>query len=124
MSKGVKSKLKAIKSLDIKKWTVTFWLVKRRIAEHEARYSVLRVEIDEKLQKRFKGYIAQQLQNKDFHLTNYDFSNADGDGVLLTIEADATDFIKVEKKINEGFDNGIAQEYSFLLPINANLKAL
>lgn len=115
MNKSVKSKLKAIKSLDIKKWTVTFWLVKRRIAEHEARYSVLRVEIDEKLQKRFKGYIVQQLQNKDFHLTNYDFSNADGGGVLLTIEADATDFIKVEKKINEGFDNGIAQEYSDLL---------
>lgn len=115
MSKSVGSKLKAIKSLDFKKWTVTFWLVKRRIAEREARYSVLRVEIDEKLQKRFKGYIAQQLQSKDFHITNYDFSNADGDGVLLTIEADSTDFIKVEKKINEGFDNGIAQEYSDLL---------
>ena len=74
MSENAVNKLKTIKSLDFKKWTATFWLIKRKIAHREAHYSVLRVDTDGKLQKRFRGYIAQQLQGKDFHITKYDFT--------------------------------------------------
>lgn len=114
-NKAHKTTLKAVKVIDLKKWTVTFWLVKRYVANHAAHYSVLRVNTDAKLQKRLRGYVANQLQGKDFHLAEYDFNNADGDDTLFTITADATDFPKVEKAINAGFDNAIASEYQDLL---------
>jgi hypothetical protein len=110
-----KTTFKAIKAIDLKSWTVNFWLVKRYMASHEAHYSVLRVNTDTKLQKRMKSYVALQLQGKDFHLAEYDFNNADGDDTLFTITSDATDFPRVEEKINTGFDNAIAKEYQELL---------
>ena len=113
--KAHKTTMKAIKTLDLKQWTVTFWLVKRYMASHAARYSVLRVNTDTKLQNRLQGYVANQLQGKDFHLTEYDFNNADGDDTLFTIAADATDFPKIEAAINAGFDNAIAKDYQELL---------
>jgi hypothetical protein len=106
---------KTIKSLDFGQWTVIFWLVKRKVVQQEARYTVLRVDIDAKLQKRFKGYLKQQLQSKDFYVTEYDFNNADGNDALFTIAADTTDFTKVEEAINEGFNNPHATNYSELL---------
>lgn len=60
----------------------------------------MRVDVDAKLQNRFKGYLKQQLQGKDFHIAEYDFNNADGDDTLFTISADATDFPKVESQID------------------------
>lgn len=107
--------LKTIKTLDLNEWVVTFWLVKRYMASHAAHYSVVRVNTDTKLQKRLKGYVAIQLQGKDFHLVEYDFNNADGDDTLFTIATDATDFLKVEEVISAGFDNAIAKEYRDLL---------
>lgn len=106
---------KKLKSMDFSQWTVTFWLVKRKSVQREANYSVLRVDIDAKLQKRFRGYLKQQLQGRDFHLDEYDFSNADADDVLLTLDTDATDFLKVEQAIEQGFENQRAKEYQDLL---------
>ncbi len=107
--------LKAVKNLDVAPFEVSFWLVKRKVLHREADYSVLRVEIDEKLKKRFKGYLKQQLQTRNFHLEAYEFTNADTDDVLLSMDAEATDFPKVEAAIAQGFDNPIAQEYEELL---------
>ena len=114
-NKAHKTTLKAIKAIDLQKWTATFWLVKRYMANHAAHYSVLRVNTDAKLQKRLKGYVIDQLQSKNFHLAEYDFNNADGDDTLFTITADATDFPKVEEAINADFNNAIAKEYQDLL---------
>lgn len=110
-----KNSLKKLKSLNLGEWTPTFWLVKRKAIHREASYSVLRVEIDAKLAKRFRGYLKQQIQAREFHLETYEFTNADTDDVLLTLDADATDFSKVETAINAGFDNPLAKEYSELL---------
>jgi len=107
--------LKELQSIDIGNWTTTFWLVKRKSVRREASYEVLRVDIDAKLRKRFRGYLRQQLQHRQFHLGEYAFSTADGDDVLLTIDPDITDFSKVEDAINEGFDNQRARKYSDLL---------
>ena len=107
--------LEILKSLDISHWMPTFWLVKRKALHREADYSVLRVAIDTKLQKRFRGYLKQQLQTREFHLESYEYTNADTDDVLLTLEAEATDFPKIEAAIAKGFDNHLAQNYSELL---------
>jgi hypothetical protein len=115
MSEEAENKLKTIKSLDFEKWTATFWLIKRKIVEHEARYSVLRVEIDEKLQERFRAYIVKQLQGKNFHTEKYDFNNGDGDDVLFTIDVGLTDFPKIKQVIKDDFENHLATEYVQLL---------
>lgn len=107
--------LKNLKSLELAHWSSTFWLVKRKALHRESNYSVLRVATDAKLQRRFRGYIRQQMQTRDFHLEAYEFANADTDDVLLTLDAAATDFSKVEAAIANGFDNPLAQEYSELL---------
>lgn len=93
-----KKQLKEIKATNFSEWSVSFWLVKRKISQKNAHYDVLRVKTDKKLQKRFHGYIRQQLQHKDFHLTPYDFNNADGDDSLFTIDTAVTDFVKVAEK--------------------------
>jgi len=115
MSSKTTKQLKAIKTLDFGQWSTSFWLIKRRAAHREASYTVLRVDLDPKLQTRFRGYLKQQLQSKDFHLAEYAFNNADGDDTLFTIAADVTDFTKVETAINQGFDNPHATKQDDLL---------
>lgn len=110
-----KKQLKEIKATNFSEWSVSFWLVKRKISQKNAHYDVLRVKTDKKLQKRFHGYIRQQLQHKDFHLTPYDFNNADGDDSLFTIDTAVTDFVKVAEKIENGFKSPFAQSYDELL---------
>ncbi|EFH4382045.1 DUF4868 domain-containing protein [Escherichia coli] len=110
-----KKQLKEIKEIDFSEWSVSFWLVKRKIAQKKANYDVLRVRTDKKLQKRFLGYLKKQLQNKDFHLALYDFNNADGDDTLFTLDTNVTDFVKVAVKIENGFNSPFAQSYDELL---------
>ena len=115
MTTNQQSMLRKLKALNLAEWQATFWLVKRRPVNRQANYTVLRVDMDAKLAKRLRGYVRQQLQTRDFHLTPYEYENADTDDVLLTLEADATDFRKVEAAIQGGFDNPIAKEYGELL---------
>lgn len=110
-----KRQLAEIKSFDFSKWSVTFWLVKRKIVQKEASYAVLRVNIDAKLQQRFRGYLKVQLQDKEFHVSAYDFNNADGGDVLFTIATETTDFVKVAAMINDDFNNPHAKNYEELL---------
>lgn len=107
--------MKTVKTLDFKQWSISFWLVKRRMENRDARYSVLRVNTDKKLQNRLRGYLKQQLQSKYLHLTEYAENNADGDDVLFTIAEDKTDFSKVEEAISNGFNNKHATQYDELL---------
>ncbi|MBK9219391.1 MAG: DUF4868 domain-containing protein [Uliginosibacterium sp.] len=115
MSSKTSKQLKTVKALELKQWKASFWLVKRKAVNRDASYNVLRVDIDSKLQNRFRGYLKVQLQSRDFHLAEYDFNNADGDDTLFTISADATDFTKVEQEINKGFDNPLVTKYDELL---------
>ena len=115
MSNKSTKQLKSIQSLDFNQWSASFWLVKRKTQHRDAHYSVLRVDIDAKLQRRFRSYLRQQLQSKNFHVAEYDFNNADGDDTLFTIASDTTDFPRIEAAINEGFDNHHATKYEELL---------
>lgn len=115
MSKETKKQLQQLKSEDFGKWDASFWLIKKKQASKESAYTALRVDMDGKLQKRFKRYLKQQLQGRDFHVEPYDYNNADGDDALFTIDADATDFTKVAAAIGAGFRNQRASRYEDLL---------
>src|SRR5687768_14383332 len=115
MTSNHERRLRKLRAIDLADWATTFWLIKRKTTQREASYSAVRVEIDVKLQKRFKGYLKQQLQTRDFHLEAYEDTNADTDDVLLTVDAGTTDFRKIEAAIVQGFDNPRAEEYEELL---------
>ncbi|MCW5234478.1 DUF4868 domain-containing protein [Verminephrobacter eiseniae] len=111
----INRQLRKIKSIDFSKWGVTFWLIKRTMAQKDARYHVLRVDIESRLEQRFRGYLEDQLQSRDFHVSQYDFNNTDGDDTLFTIATDETDFVKIAAEINRGFNNQRVEKYEELL---------
>ncbi len=119
MKTKIKNQHDEIKAINVSDWVVSFWLIKRKIVRKENQYTGLRVKIDEKLQGRFRRYLKKQLQSKDFHVTEYDFNNADGDDVLFTTTTTSDDFVKVSgaiaEVINEGFDNKLVTKYEELL---------
>lgn len=114
MSNKTRKQLKEIKSEDFGGWAASFWLIKKRTSK-ESPYSALRVDMDRKLQNRFRRYLKQQLQGKDFHLAEYDYNNADGDDALFTIDAETTDFTKVAAEIGKGFRNQRVTSHEELL---------
>jgi hypothetical protein len=114
MSTKAKKQLKEIKAEDFGGWSSSFWLIKKKTSK-ETPYSTFRVDMDHKLQNRFRRYLKQQLQGKEFHLAEYDYSNADGDDALFTIDADTTDFSKVVVEINKGFGNPKVSTHEELL---------
>ena len=107
--------LEHIKKEDFSDWDVSFWLIKRKLVNKENQYSALTVEIDGKLTNKFKSYLKKQLQEKAYHIETYDYSNADGEDVLFTMDMDTTDFKKVIDEINKGFDNARVEKYDDLL---------
>jgi len=114
MSTKAKRQLKEIKSEDFGVWSISFWLIKKKTAK-EISYAAWRVDMDGKLQSRFKRYLKQQLQGKDFHVAEYDYNNVDGDDALFTIDADSTDFGKVAAEIGKGFNNPRVSSHDELL---------
>lgn len=115
MNTKTRKQLKEIRSEDFGGWSASFWLIKKHQASKESAYNALRVDMDKKLHNRFKRYLKQQLQGKDFHLSEYDYNNADGDDALFTIDADATDFSKVAAEIGKGFGNKKVSSHEELL---------
>lgn len=109
------NKLKRLKALDLSKWSTSFWVVKRKGAQPTFEYAVLRVNIEAKLAKRLKGYLKSQLQDRQAMIEAYDFSTADPGEKLLTLDADSTDFAKVQAAIDAGFDNPHAKDHAELL---------
>jgi hypothetical protein len=107
--------LQKIKALNLKDWSTTFWIVRRQMATREASYTVLRVDVDRKFENRLRGYVKAQVQDREYHETPYNFSSADTDDVMLTLEESDTDFPKIRSAIARGFENSRVREYSDLM---------
>jgi hypothetical protein len=115
MSGKEAQRLKKLKATDLAPWATSFWVVHRKPAQAPFVYNVLRVSIDKKLERRLKRYVKAQVQDREFRLEPYDFSNADPGESLLTLDADTTDFTKVRDAIGQGFDNPRAKSHAELL---------
>jgi Domain of unknown function (DUF4868) len=115
MSAREATRLKTLKTLDLSRWSTSFWVVKRKGGQPPYEYGVLRVNIEAKLARRLKGYVKSQIQEREVPIEAYDFSTADPGEKLLTLDSASTDFDKVEKAIDAGFDNPHAKDYEELL---------
>lgn len=111
MSTKVDRKFAFLRRADLKGWTTTLWIVKRRLAHQEASYAVLRADLDKKLEKKLKGGIARRIQDKKFVLEEYEFLSSDQDNKIFTIESAETDFQKIQDEIDKGVDNSKVEKF-------------
>ena len=107
--------LKALKALDLSEANTSFWAIRRQGAQPPFEYTVLRVSLGAKLAKRLRDYLKSQAQDRNVPVEEYDFSTAEPGEKLLTLDSDSTDFAKVQKAIDAGFDNPHAKDYQELL---------
>lgn len=115
MPNNVQKIIAHLRKTEFKDWVITLWLVKRRLVEQIANYSVLRVDIDMKLQNKFRNTLADKIRGKSYKLEEYDFLTADQDDHLLTIDSAETDFKKIQEAISQGLQNPKAEKYEDLL---------
>lgn len=116
MSAKIAKKIAHLRQTDFKPWTTTLWLVKRRLDLHKkAHYSVLRVDVDKKLQDKLKKAVTERIQGVEFKLEEYEFLTEDQDGRLFTIETAETDFAKIQTEVDKGLENKKVEKYEDLL---------
>ena len=54
MTTSAHESLQTLRGTDFKHWLTTFWLVKRKLSQKQAKYSVLKVDTDAKLEQKLK----------------------------------------------------------------------
>lgn len=104
-----------LRKQDFKPWTLNLWLVKRKLVSKEASYTILRVDVEPKLQRKLKHSVVERVQRKDYAVEEYLFQTADQDGRVFTIDASETDFVTIQKEIQRGHDNDKASSFDDLL---------
>lgn len=106
MATKIAKSLAHLRQTDFKNWVTTLWLVKRRLlVNKKAHYSVLRVDVDKKLQNKLKRAVTDRIQGTDYKLEEYDFLTCDQDNRLFTIDSAETDFIRIQIEIDRGIEN-------------------
>ncbi|WP_229007797.1 Kiwa anti-phage protein KwaB-like domain-containing protein [Methylophilus sp. Leaf408] len=115
MTTNVKHTLQALRASDFKHWVTTFWLVKRKLSQQQAKYSVLKVDTDAKLEQKLKNAVTEKILDQDYQLDDYDFLTADQDKSLLTIASSETDVMLIQAEIEKGTANAKVEQYEQLL---------
>lgn len=114
MSNLEKSML-ALRSTDFKHWVTTFWLVKRKLVAQQAKYTVLKVDTDAKLEAKLKNVVISKLRDTAYQLAAYDFLTEDQDERLLTIASADTDVALIQAEVDKGTANKKVEKYEDLL---------
>ncbi|MFD1122029.1 Kiwa anti-phage protein KwaB-like domain-containing protein [Methylophilus flavus] len=115
MTTNVKQTLQTLRTSDFKHWVTTFWLVKRKLSQQQAKYSVLKVDTDSKLELKLKNAVTEKILDQDYQLDDYDFLTADQDKGLLTIASSDTDVMLIQAEIEKGTANAKVEQYEQLL---------
>lgn len=106
--------LRTLQQADWAGATASLWIVKRRLAERRARYEVLGVDIDARLQQRLHREVAE-LVAQPKRMAAYEFVSEDQDDTVLTLASDETDFPLIETQIDRGLDAPRAKSIDDLL---------
>lgn len=107
--------LQTLRGTDFKHWLTTFWLVKRKLSQQQAKYSILKVDTDARLEQKLKHAVIAKISDQGYQLDAYDFLTTDQDNGLLTIESAATDVTLIQAEIDKGTANPKVEKYEDLL---------
>lgn len=115
MTTSANQSLQTLRGTDFKHWLTTFWLVKRKLSQQQAKYSVLKVDTDARLEQKLKHAVIAKISDQGYQLDAYDFLTTDQDNGLLTIESAATDVTLIQAEIDKGTANPKVEKYEDLL---------
>lgn len=115
MTTSANQSLQTLRGTDFKHWLTTFWLVKRKLSQQQAKYSVLKVDTDARLEQKLKHAVIAKISDQGYQLDAYDFLTTDQDNGLLTIESAATDVTLIQAEIDKGTANPKVESYEDLL---------
>lgn len=110
----LKATLDAIKSYNWDSASVSFFVVKRKLVQRNARYEILQVNIDENLRKKLRSITAGKIKNSNAAL-EYDFNTADMDDNLLGLPTADTDLQPIIEVLQDDEDPPIVDQYESLL---------
>jgi len=115
MTTKIAKQISHLRKIDFKPWATTIWLVKRRLIAQTAHYSVLRVDVEKKLQEKLKKAVTGKVQDADYRFEEYNFLTADQDNRIFTIGSGDTDFVKIQAEVEKGLENRKVEKYEDLL---------
>lgn len=103
-----------VKEIDWNESIVSFYIVKRRLVNREAKYEVLQVNTDDNLRKKLRKVAADKVSSSNQAL-EYDFNTTDLDDNVLGISADETDLQQLIDSITAEESPKLAESYETLL---------
>lgn len=115
MTTSANQSLQTLCGTDFKHWLTTFWLVKRKLSQQQAKYSILKVDTDARLEQKLKHAVIAKISDQGYQLDAYDFLTTDQDNGLLTIESAVTDVTLIQAEIDKGTANPKVEKYEDLL---------
>lgn len=83
-----------VKEINWNEAVVSFYVVKRRLANREAKYEILQVNVDENLRKKLRK-VANDKVKRSNQALEYDFNTSDLDDNVLGIATEETDLKKL-----------------------------
>lgn len=103
-----------VKNVNWNEAVVSFYIVKRRLANREAKYEMLQVNVDENLRKKLRKVANDKVQNSNQAL-EYDFNTSDLDDNVLGISTEETDLQQLIESITAEEPPEIANSYESLI---------
>lgn len=112
--KAIEKKYKELKKVDFSGGATSLWLVKRRLQNRDAHYTVLKVETESKLKKKLKKVILSQLATHS-HIEEYSFISDDQDGKVHALDSAEAGFNVIQSEIDNGTETARVTKYEDLL---------
>ena len=103
-----------VKKINWSEAVVSFYIVKRRLANRQAKYEMLQVNVDENLRKKLRK-VANDKVKKSNQALEYDFNTSDLDNNVLGIATEETDLKELIDKITAEETPKIADSYKSLI---------
>jgi hypothetical protein len=90
MKNKLKNNFSKLKQTTLTNASISFYVIKRKMSDKTASYSVFHVNIDKKLQSKLRNVACNKIKECN-DVREYDFSTADLDEEMLGIETSETD---------------------------------
>ena len=110
----LKAKLDLLKNLNWNNASVSFYVVKRKLIQREAKYEVLHVNINNDLAKKLRGNVVDKIKRSNTAL-QYDFNTADLDEDFLGLPTEDTDMQSIIDELQGDTDPPTVDQYHNLL---------
>jgi hypothetical protein len=103
-----------VKKVNWDEAVVSFYVVKRRLANREAKYEILQVNVDENLRKKLRKVASDKVSRSNQAL-EYDFNTCDLDDNVLGISTEETDLQQLIDCVTAEEPPEIADSYETLI---------